>query len=167
VPPSATTSKPGSEELAKLEEQRVQAQETQATAVLTVVIAIAAFGASAINGNTLRHHTVSIGVVVLLLLIAVGFAIAARLPRAIRLRLWSRRLPHYASLEQRLTTAEAALRDDLDAGAERGAILESWRARRAVANYLAEAKALWLTCSLACVFVAFIAAGVSALEIVY
>jgi len=35
-----------------------------------------------------------------------------------------------------------------------------------VSSYLAEAKALWLTCALVCLLIAFVAAGVAAVIIV-
>jgi hypothetical protein len=70
-------------DLAKLEEQRIQNIETQATTVLTVVLALAAFAASALDIQTLNDHTGWIGVVVLLMLAAAGFAVAARWPRAL------------------------------------------------------------------------------------
>ena len=42
------------QELLKLEEQRIQSLDTQSTAILTVVVAIAAFAASAVDGDVLE-----------------------------------------------------------------------------------------------------------------
>jgi hypothetical protein len=152
-------------ELAKLEEQRVVSLENQATAIVTVVLAIEAFAASAVDGATLREHRVLIGIVVLLMLCAAGFAIAARGPRAIRARFWTRLLPGYAPLERRVADAEERLRGSASPD-DCAVILESWRARRALSTYLAESKALWVTCSLICLLFAFITAGVVAVVVV-
>jgi len=91
-------------DLAKLEEQRVQGLETQGTAILTVVLAIAAFTASTVDRPMLQDDT--------------------------------------------------------------PAILESWRARRALSAYFAEAKALWVTCSLICLLLTFVSVGVAGLLLV-
>jgi hypothetical protein len=153
-------------DLAKLEEQRIQNIETQATTVLTVVLALAAFAASALDIKTLHDHTGWIGVVVLLMLAAAGFAVAARWPRALLAGFWTRVNPAYGRKEERLAKAECKIRSPLPASGDPDSILESWRARREVSNDLAEHKALWLTCSLGCLLGAFLMAGVVALIIV-
>jgi hypothetical protein len=55
----------------------------------------------------------------------------------------------------------------LESGSEDdpAAIAESWRARRAVSEYLAERRALWVTCALTSLLVALVCAGFSALFI--
>jgi hypothetical protein len=152
-------------ELAKLEEQRVVSLEHQATAIVTVVLAIEAIAASTIDGATLSEHRAPIGIVVVLMLCAAGFAIAARGPRAIRARFWTRLLPLYGPLERRVADAEKRLRGSASLD-DSAVILESWRARRAFSTYLAEVKALWITCSLICLLFAFITAGIVAVVIV-
>jgi hypothetical protein len=152
-------------DLAKLEEQRVQGLETQGTAILTVVLAIAAFTASTVDRQTLQDNPVLIGVAVFFMLGAAGFAIAARGPRALKARFWTVVKPAYGPLlEERLAQADNAIShaqtDDTPA------ILESWRARRALSAYFAEAKALWVTCSLICLLLAFVSVGVAGLLLV-
>jgi hypothetical protein len=131
-------------ELAKLEGQRVQSLETQAGAVLTVVLAVGVFAASALNRATLENHRIAVGAAVLFLLVAAGFAVAALGPRAARVSFWTWQR-RYAKKERLLAAAETSLTQPLAGIAQSDAILESWRARRAVAIYVAERKALWLT----------------------
>jgi hypothetical protein len=76
-------------ELAKAEEQRIQSVENQAGALLTVVLAVAAFAASAINKRTFEDNLESIAPVVGLLLIAACFAVAALGPRALNIAWWT------------------------------------------------------------------------------
>ena len=152
-------------ELAKLEEQRVLDLESQGTAILTVVLAIAAFAASAVDGATLKDNPTPIAIAVFLMLCAAGFAIAARGPRATRAKFWTRLLPGYGPLERRVADAEQGI-SGAPTSDDAAVILESWRARRALSAYLAESKALWVTCSLICLLLAFIAAGFTALLIV-
>jgi hypothetical protein len=151
-------------ERAKLELQRIQALETQATAVLTVALAIAAFAASALDLKTLKNNLLPIGVVAFWMLIAAGFAVAALGPRAVRARFWmlGRR---YRELEQKLTAAEDGLDTVPLTGDQAAAVVNGWRAQRNVSRHLAEAKALWLSCALICLLFAFIASGVAALVI--
>jgi hypothetical protein len=152
--------------LLTLEEQRVRSLETQATAILGLVVALAAFGASALDAKTLAQHTAPITVVVVLLIVAASFAVGARGPRAVHARFWHKLLPEYARREERVRRAEAAVQASRsDTRALYGAVLESWQARTAVTNYLAENKALWVTCSLFSLLVAFIVAGVATLVI--
>jgi hypothetical protein len=152
-------------ELAKLEGQRVQSLETQAGAVLTVVLAVGVFAASALNRATLDDHRIAVGAAVLFLLVAAGFAVAALGPRAALVGFWTWQ-GRYAEKERRLDAAETSLTEPLAGIAQSHAILESWRARRAIAIYLAERKALWLTWSLISLLFAFVSAGIAALVIV-
>lgn len=152
-------------ELAKLEEQRVVNLESQGTAILTVVLAIAAFAASAVDGATLKDNPAPVAIAVFLTLCSAVFAIAARGPRATRARFWTRLLAEYGPLEERVAAAEQGISGGATPD-DSAIILESWRARRALSTYLAESKALWVTCSLICLLLAFIAAGFTALIIV-
>jgi hypothetical protein len=152
-------------ELAKIEEQRIQSLETQAIAVLTVVLAIAAFAASVLDRDTLRSHFLSVGGVAGVMLVAAGFAVAALGPRALKARFWMLQ-SEYAARERHLAVADATLAGDLRDVSAAQAILESWRARRALSSYLAERKALWLTCSLIALLLTFVLAGVAAMMIV-
>ena len=151
-------------ELAKAEEARIASLENQATAILGLIIAVAAFSVSTIDRTTLEQHRLAIGSVVVALFLAAGFAIAARGPRALSLRFWTAADRRYGILEARLEKAEEMIRT---AGTTVGgeAILESWCARRAVFAYLAERKALWLTCALGSLLASFVAAAVAALII--
>jgi hypothetical protein len=150
-------------ELAKIEETRVANLETAAGAILTVTVAVFAFAASAINASTLTDSKTAIGIVVLFMLLAAGFSVAAHGPRALKARFWTRWMQRYAQLEQQLAAAENTLKASSED--DPTVILDSWRARRAVAAYLAEKKALWVTCALMSLLVAFVCAGVSALFI--
>jgi len=150
-------------EVLRIEDERVRATETQATAILTLVVAIAAFGASALDRSTLLNHRPEIAVVAFALLLSAGFALAARGPRALRARFWRRLLPRYDGLERRLEAGEADLTSDLTGAELDRAIVENWRARRSISQYLAERKALWLTLSLVWLLGAFVATGFAAL----
>lgn len=152
-------------DLAKMETQRLETLETRAGAVLTLVLAIAAFAASALNTATFKHSMVAVGVVALFLLVAAGFAVLALGPRAVMVRFWMKQ-PGYAKLEKRMTEAEDAISQLRPEAVSPAPLLESWRARRAVSAYLAERKALWLTCSLICLLLAFLSAGVASVLIV-
>ena len=158
------------QELHKLEEQRISGVETQATAILTLVVAIAAFGASALNSGVLAKNTLEIGAVTLLLLISAGFAVAARGPRSLKVGFWRQLDSEYDRRERELETRERELADaatgQLSAVPIGKAILASWHARTAVSAWLADRKALWLTCALVCLLLAFVAAGVAALLVV-
>ncbi|MEA2232097.1 MAG: hypothetical protein QOD83_1913 [Solirubrobacteraceae bacterium] len=151
-------------ELAKLEEQRVQNLDGQATAIVSVVLAIAAFSASAVDTKTIESEPLPVGLVGLFVFLAVGFAVAARGPRATRTRFWTVVDQDYARLERRLAKAEQHIAGN--PSDEAIAVLESWRARRAVSSHIAEGKALWVSYSLLCLLVAFIAAGAASLIIV-
>ena len=70
----------------------------------------------------------------------------------------------YAQLERRLIAAEKRIAGN--PSDEAIAVLESWRARRAVSTHIAEGKALWVSYSLISLLVAFLAAGVASLIIV-
>lgn len=156
------------QELLKLEEQRTTSVESQATAILTLIVAIAAFGAASLSGDALSQHQTAIGVVGFLLVVAAGFAVAARAPRSLHVRFWllSRQ---YRELEQALAAQDRGLRE---LGRRSGpddvgeAVLGSWEARTAVSTYLADRKGLWLTCALISILLAFLAAGIAALAIV-
>lgn len=157
-------------ELAKAEEQRIQSVETQAGAVLTVVLAIVAFAASAINKKTFEDHLPLIALVMAFLLIAACFAVAALGPRALKVKAWTALQRSYRCRERVLAATESVLRAQTnstgtDSAAVAAAILANWRARRDIASFLAERKALWLTCALASLLLAFVSAGVTALQI--
>jgi hypothetical protein len=155
------------QELLKLEEQRIQSLDTQSTAVLTVVVAIAAFAASAVDGDVLEDHVAVVAIPTLLMLVSVGFAIAARGPRSLKLRIWKRLNPDYGGLEDDLRRAEDAIwREQHTVSQVRRAVLENWRARTQVSAWLAEQKARWLSWALVSLLAAFVAAGVAALVIV-
>jgi hypothetical protein len=158
------------QELHKLEEQRISGVETQATAILTLVVAISAFGASALNSGVLAKNTLEIGAVALLLLISAGFAVAARGPRSLKAGFWRQLDPQYDKRERDLETRERELEEaatqQLAAAPIAKAILATWQARTAVSSWLADRKALWLTCALIFLLLAFIAAGVAALLVV-
>jgi hypothetical protein len=150
-------------ELAKAEEQRIQALETQATAMLTVVLAIVAFAASAINKKTLEENTAGIALVFGFLLVTSAFAVAALGPRALKVLAWTRFQPAYRQREQRLSATEERLRQaevDIDLSP---AILDNWRARRSVSGFLAERKALWLTLALMSLLLGFVSSGIVAI----
>jgi len=119
---------------------------------------------STLDRQTLQDNPVLIGVAVFFMLGAAGFAIAARGPRALKARFWTVVKPAYGPPEERLAQADNAIShvqtDDTPA------ILESWRARRALSAYFAEAKALWVTCSLICLLLAFVSVGVAGLLLV-
>jgi hypothetical protein len=157
-------------ELAKAEEQRIQSIETQSGAVLTVVLAIVAFAASAINKKTFEGHLSPIVLVMAFLLIAACFALAALGPRALKVKPWTALQRSYRGKEQALAKTEHVLQAQTNAtGTEQAvsaAILANWRARRDIASFLAERKALWLTCALASLLLAFVSTGFTALEIV-
>ena len=155
------------QELLKLEEQRIQSLDTQSTAVLTVVVAIAAFAASAVDGDVLEDHVVVIAAPTLLMLVSVGFAIAARGPRSLKWRIWKRLNPDYGYLEDDLRRAEDAIwREQHTVSQVRRAVLENWRARTQVSAWLAEQKARGLSWALVSLLAAFVAAGLAALVIV-
>lgn len=158
-------------ELAKAEEQRIQSVETQAGAALTVILAIVAFATSAINKSTFEDHLAPIAVVLAFLLVAACFAVAALGPRALKVGAWTALQRSYRAKEHVLAETESAMRvqtdpSGTDPGGPGAAILANWRARRDVSNFLAERKALWLTCALASLLLAFIGTGVTALQIV-
>lgn len=163
-PPSGAQAIQYESEVAKLEEDRIAGLESQATAILGLVVAIAAFAASALNTSTLEESWGWIGAVAAAMFLAAGFAIAARGPRALGVRFWEATNAEYAALEERLKRAEEAV-GAASLGAEGAEIVECWRARRAVSSYLAERKALWLTCALLCLLLAFVAAAVAAYAI--
>jgi hypothetical protein len=121
--------------------------------------------ASAVDGATLKDNLVPVGFVAFFMLLAAGFVVAALGPRALKARFWML-LPDYAAKEQELADANAAMVGACPESAEPDLILASWRARRALSSYLAERKALWLTCALICLLLAFISTGVAALVIV-
>lgn len=152
-------------ELAKAEEQRIQSVETQAGAVLTVVLAIVAFAASAINKKTFEDNLALIALVMAFLLIAACFAVAALGPRALKVKPWTALQRSYRAKETALEATEDALKAASPDSATAVAILANWRARRDISIFLAERKALWLTCALACLLLAFVSAGVTALQI--
>jgi hypothetical protein len=155
------------QELLKLEEQRIRDLDTQSTAILTVVVAIAAFAASALDGDVLRDHVAIIAVPTVLAICSVGFAIAARGPRSRRWEIWERVNPDYHRLEERARETERAIWSQGDKTPElRRAVLDDWRARTEVAAWLAEQKARWLSWALVGLLAAFIAAGLAALAIV-
>jgi hypothetical protein len=152
-------------DLAKIEAQRLETLETRAGAVLTLVLAIAAFAASALNGATFKHNMVAVGVVALFLLVAAAFAVLALGPRALLVRFWLMQ-PGYARVEKRMTEAENVINELPPEMVSAAPLIESWRARRAVSIYLAERKALWVTCSLGCLLLAFLSAAVASVVIV-
>jgi hypothetical protein len=157
-------------ELAKVEEQRIQSVETQAGAVLTVILAIVAFAASAINKKTFEDHLPPIALVMAFLLIAACFTVAALGPRALKVKAWTALQPSYRGKEQTLAATERVLRDQTnstgtDPGAVAAAMLANWRARRDVSSFLVERKALWLTGALASLLLAFVSTGITALQI--
>jgi len=160
------------QELLKIEEQRISGVETQATAILTLVVAIAAFGGSSLNSGVLAKNTLVLGVVAFLLLVSAGFAVAARGPRTLRARFWLRIDPRYAELEEAVAERDAELErcslaiEDLTEYEIGQVVLRSWHARTAVSSWLADAKALWLTYALMSLLLAFIAAGLAALVVV-
>jgi hypothetical protein len=155
------------QELLKLEEQRIQSLDTQSTAILTVVVAIAAFGASAVDGDVLKDHWVVIAVPTLLMLVSVGFAIAARGPRSLKWKTWEKLRPGYRDLEAGLRRAEDAIWTEQHTLAQvQYAVLQNWRARTQVSAWLAEEKARWLSWALVSLLAAFAATGGAALVIV-
>ena len=160
------------QELFKLEEQRVSGVETQATAILTLVVAIAAFGASSLNSGVLADNKVVIGGVAVLLLASAGFAVAARGPRTLKAGFWREIDRDYDELESVLAAREAELEERAVAVQQHSpdeigeAVLRSWHARTAVSTWLADRKGLWLTCALFSLLLAFIAAGIAALVVV-
>ena len=154
------------QELTKLEEERIQGLENQATAILALVVAIAAFAASVVDKSAIAQHRLVIGAVAFFMFLAAGFATAARGPRALKVEFWGALQKRYGELEKRLRSAEETIASDLSAADAPSAIVESWRARRAVTTYLAERKALWVTCALGCLLLAFAAAALAALVIV-
>jgi hypothetical protein len=111
-----------------------------------------------------------IAFVMAFLLIAACFAVAALGPRALKVKAWTALQPSYRCRERVLAATESVLRAQTNStgtntGAVAAAILANWRARRDISSFLAERKALWLTCALASLLLAFVSAGVTALQI--